>query len=45
MPCPGNIRRRKRFAMADADHWEALAEAEIDERYRECNVGRDELVA
>jgi hypothetical protein len=30
---------------AHADRWEALAQAEIDERYRECNVGRDELVA
>jgi hypothetical protein len=26
-------------------HRDALAEAEIDERYRECNVGREDLVA
>jgi hypothetical protein len=31
--------------IARADRWEALAKAEIDERYRECNVGREELVA
>jgi hypothetical protein len=31
--------------IARADRWEALAEAEIDERYRECNVGREEFVA
>jgi hypothetical protein len=27
------------------DRWESLAELEIEERYRECNVGRDERVA